>query len=511
VARRKNPLNVAAVRESLGPAEAAVIRKATPERRKAGPRSRGKTGEWTATEYKPGQWRVRASLTIKDREGAIQRDELGKPLRFAQTFYGKGATHDVRKADAERRAYEWAAQIRAEYATFGEVADKEMTHRAFFREWYAERRDVYSKSANTLHNDEWMFSLIEPTLGDKPLVAARWSHIRDICAQLLAVPDGDKRAQFKSSSFDRFWAALRKFYNDAAGRFHFTSPLQGHQKPVAADTRYGGGFDEDGAIPALQFDQAMSVIRRAMEDPDGIKWIVSILFGLRQGERTGLTKDVFDFKSGFLTLSYSLHEVKYVHGCTVAEPCGETRPARCPRRKPNLGPWQLRNGRHVQDDLWLLPLKGKKKRLIPLIDQVRAPLEAYVHSLDVETFEHGLLFHRPDAKGSPWRAPMDLEQWRNILLDVGLVTEELLVKSARQRELDGDPKVPGTHLLRHTAVSVLRGLKVSDPLIMQLVGHTNIRTTDRYTHEQADLLYKEISKVGEHYAEALGGATGTAA
>ncbi|WP_344774787.1 site-specific integrase [Gryllotalpicola kribbensis] len=501
MARRKNPLNVAAVRENLGPAEVAELRKATPAKRKVAPRTRGKTGEWTASEYKPGQWRVRPSITIKDREGIIQRDELGKPLRFAQTFYGRGPA-EGRQADAERQAYEWAAQIRTEYATFGEVSDKEMTHRAFFREWYAERRDVYSLSANTLHTDEWMFGLIEPVLGDRPLVSARWKQLSDLCADLLAVTGDDKRAQLKASSFDRFWAALRKFYNDAALRYHFVSPLQGHGKPVAADTAYAGGLDDD-AIPALQFEQAMAVIRRAMEEPEGIKWVISVLFGLRQGERTGLTTDVFDWGSGFLTLSYSLQEVPYRHGCSAASPCGEAKPSKCPARKANLGPWPLRHGRHVQDDLWLLPLKGKKRRLIPVIDQIREPLEAYVRAIEAEPFEHGLLFHRQDEKGSPWRAPMDLNQWRKILLDVGLVTEPQLAKSARQREIDNDPKVPGTHLLRHTAVSVLRGLGVSDPLIMQLVGHTHIRTTDRYTHQQADLLYQEISKVGVHYAEAL--------
>jgi integrase len=44
----------------------------------------------------------------------------------------------------------------------------------------------------------------------------------------------------------------------------------------------------------------------------------------------------------------------------------------------------------------------------------------------------------------------------------------------------------GLHAFRHGRVSVLRASAVPDDLVLEWVGHSNLRTTSRYTHFQDD-------------------------
>lgn len=72
------------------------------------------------------------------------------------------------------------------------------------------------------------------------------------------------------------------------------------------------------------------LLRVASERRNGVRWVVALALGLRQGEALGLKWENVDLEKGILRVRRNRLRPKYEHGCGGA--CGR-KAGYCPQRK----------------------------------------------------------------------------------------------------------------------------------------------------------------------------------
>jgi integrase len=114
----------------------------------------------------------------------------------------------------------------------------------------------------------------------------------------------------------------------------------------------------------------------------------------------------------------------------------------------------------------------------------------------------------PGAAGKPLT---DIKRtWASVCLKAGL-TEQVVKKTRNGKAVkgkDGKPVMVAQpsvrlHDLRHSFASILVSAGASLPLIGQMLGHTQVQTTQRYAHLYDDPLRKAAETVGEVVEAAL--------
>ena len=242
-------------------------------------------------------------------------------------------------------------------------------------------------------------------------------------------------------------------------------------------------------------EEARRILRAAESLRNGIRWSVGRARGRRQGEALGLRWKYVDLDKRTIKVWWQLQRLSWRHGCTDPQACGVRwhRPA-CPancadhRHGPRCAPscrkrthacpkTPCRKGctAHAQycpkrqgGGMVFREPKGKSKRvvmippeLVPLLRAHRAvQLAERLHAGSVWE-DHDLLFARPN--GRPIDPRDDWEEWKAILL------------MARVR----DARV---HDGRHTAGTLLIEQGVHVRVVQEILGHSDIRITQRYTH-----------------------------
>lgn len=134
--------------------------------------------------------------------------------------------------------------------------------------------------------------------------------------------------------------------------------------------------------------------------------------------------------------------------------------------------------------IWSIPMtKSGRPRYVPLTDQalqVLVNLELFLISLGM----------RDDLAGTPWLFPNPrtgkpyntiFKAWNTARNEAGL----------------GDVRI---HDLRHSFASALvnKGVPIYD--VQKLLGHSNIKTTERYAHLAPDRLRESASVIGKQYS-----------
>ena len=100
--------------------------------------------------------------------------------------------------------------------------------------------------------------------------------------------------------------------------------------------------------------------------------------------------------------------------------------------------------------------------------------------------------------------------WASVCLKAGL-TEQVQKKARNGKAVKGKDGKPvmiaqpsvRLHDLRHSFASILVSAGASLPLIGQMLGHTQVQTTQRYAHLYDDPLRKAAETVGEVVDAAL--------
>ncbi|GAB6098372.1 site-specific tyrosine recombinase XerD [Halanaerocella petrolearia] len=127
--------------------------------------------------------------------------------------------------------------------------------------------------------------------------------------------------------------------------------------------------------------------------------------------------------------------------------------------------------------------KGKKERLVPLLDQVIETLERYKLKRDniipkKNEDENIVFLSQNRTKFNPSSV------WR-------------LVKKYAKKSQINDWEEISPHKLRHTFASLTYKKTKDIRIVQQLLGHSNISTTQIYTHVDHEEMKKAVNKFGE--------------
>jgi len=245
----------------------------------------------------------------------------------------------------------------------------------------------------------------------------------------------------------------------------------------------------------LSTEDAIKVLATASGRPDGTRWWIALLAGVRQGERLGATLDGLDLDQGTLTIQWSLTEARFEHGCGGT--CGVQRGGSCPQRRLILADGL----EHIQLDgrLCLVRPKSGKPRTIPLHPQLVQALRRYLAATADQPNPHGLIWRNPD--GTPITSGQDGAEWRDLLLAAEIITAEQ-AKPLRE-QADGTPPAPTTHWARHTTATILMELGVDARIIGEIVGHATEDITRHYQHVSSAAAREAMNKLGAHLSDAL--------
>jgi len=247
---------------------------------------------------------------------------------------------------------------------------------------------------------------------------------------------------------------------------------------------------------------------------NGARWSVALALGIRHGEALGLRWSYVDLETGVIRAWFQIQRVPWRHGCNDPHACGD-RWHRSPCKKdckqhrhlPTCEPDCARNGhicykrpcpvdcgahadkcpRRAGGGVVFRQRKGKSKLTLqcppPVLDLLREHRKRQsaerLRAGDAWT-DHDLVF--TTRHGGPIERTEDWRSWKNILRQAG-------VRDAR------------VHDARHTAATLLIAQGVHIRVVQEVLGHTRVTTTERYTHV-ATLQMKDAS---ERMSEALWG------
>jgi integrase len=266
----------------------------------------------------------------------------------------------------------------------------------------------------------------------------------------------------------------------------------------------------DSEITPFTQTEARAIIDTARHRRNGARWLVALALGLRQGEALGLRWSYLDLDTGVIKAWSQVQRSRWQHGCSDAKACGarwhrapckescrihrhspeceatcKRRDHRCPRATcdPRTCTGHARHcpsrrGGGVE----FRPRKGKRRltlqcppELLPLLrahrtDQARERLAAGERWQD-----HDLVF--TTFKGLPIDRTDDWREWHAVLRLAGVRPGRL-------------------HDARHTAGTLLIEQGVHLRVVQEILGHTRITTTERYTHVASPQVRDATERIG---------------
>jgi integrase len=188
------------------------------------------------------------------------------------------------------------------------------------------------------------------------------------------------------------------------------------------------------------------------------QWSLALLSGARDGEIRALRRSDLDLEAGRLTISWTMAEAAFKHGCGGT--CGRGRSADCPSRaidvaaslqtKPLEGRWVL------------VRPKAYKPRTVPLTPETITALRMLIDD-DTGRNPHGLLWHKPN--GQPLSNTDSNSRLRAAL------------------EAAGVDRKATVHWLRHTYTTMAEHAGIEWVVYAGISGHASQGISRRYTHQ----------------------------
>jgi len=263
----------------------------------------------------------------------------------------------------------------------------------------------------------------------------------------------------------------------------------------------------DVEILPLTREDARQLLKAAETRSNGARWIVALALGLRQGEALGLRWQYVDLDAGTVRVWWQLQRTSWQHGCDDPKACTEGKhrlpcQAKCPKAKRRSGrrhvclrpddPRACRPScvghastcpRRQQGGLDFRPPKGRSKRIVPLPPELAPVLKAHRAAQSAQRLKAGdawldrdLVFCQPN--GGPIDPRRDWADWKDLLKVAG-------VRDAR------------VHDVRHTAATLLIEMGVHVRIVMEILGHSDIRVTQRYTHVASPMAGDAAERMGQ--------------
>ena len=262
-------------------------------------------------------------------------------------------------------------------------------------------------------------------------------------------------------------------------------------------------------IVPLARDEARRVLKATEDRRNGARWSLGLALGLRQGEALGLRWSYVDLDAGTVRVWWQLSRANWRHGCADPHACGErfhrkpcpkgcdkhghrddcpadcsvkshTCPEPCPPRcRKHAAQCPKRRG----GGLTFRQPKGKSKRTIVLPAELVPLLKAHRAAQLAERLkagniwqDHDLVFCRED--GRPIPRDNDWRDWKDLL-------KAALVRDVR------------VHDGRHTAGTLLIEQGVHVRTVQEILGHSRITITERYTHVASPMQADAAKRMGE--------------
>lgn len=417
------------------------------------------------------------------------------PIRGGKLWRGVvdiGFTADGRReqkyvhARTQRAAREKLEALKSEIREFGAPLDRQTTVAQWSEHWLETvARRSYKPNALAA-TESFVRVWIVPTIGRKRVATVKPSDVREV---LQAVQKAGRSTSTARRVYDCLSLMLESARRDGLASRNVADDVT---KPAVRSKERG----------ALTVEQGMGLLRAAADEPNGSRWWVTLLSGIRQGERLGAQLASLDLENGTLGIDWALDEISSEHGCgekatNGSWPCGKKRGASCSDAQlkiPDGFEYRRLSGR-----LCLIRPKNGKPRSTPLIAPVVEALRRHVEATAHLPNPHGLIWRHED--GSPFLPGEDQQAWRDLLFSAGVIDAEQ--RKAPRERAPGTVEPPTTHWARHTTATMLMELGVHPRIIAEIVGHLDERTQARYQHVSSPAAREAAEMLGARFAEAL--------
>lgn len=399
-----------------------------------------------------GRWHGRVTVGVKD-DGSPDRRHINRRTEAE-------AIAAVRKLEQARETGDMRKAGRA------------MSVEAWLRHWLENiaRPSVKYKSYRAYQTA--VDKHLVPGLGRHRLDKVGPEHFEKLYSRMLA--DGSR-----PGTAHQVHRTARTAFGEALRRGHVV------RNPVALAK--APRVEEDEVAP-FEIAEIRQLITAALDRRNGVRFVLALAIGTRQGETIGLKWARYNPDTHLLRIARQLQRQTWEHGCSDPHTCGEryhkTRPcpagckrhARacpppCPANCTSHARWcpQRRGGGLVEVDV--KSRAGRRGIVLPA--QLAALLEEHritqAHEREVAGSvweDGGWMFAQPN--GRPIDQTMDRKEWKRLLTDGG-------VRLAR------------LHDARHTAATVLLLLGVPERAAMEVMGWSHSSMAKRYQHVTAVL------------------------
>src|SRR5579884_46083 len=236
----------------------------------------------------------------------------------------------------------------------------------------------------------------------------------------------------------------------------------------------------DKEIEPLTAEEARAILDLASVMPNGARWSVALALGLRQCEALGMRWGCIDLKAGTVRV-FQLKRARYQHGCDDPHACGarfhrapcnvpcDRHKKRCPVScRPDCRLHAQQCPKRLGGEWEFREPKGRKARTVvipaPLIRLLKEQWRKQKKIKEVagESWdEWDLCF--PNSLGRPMEPRDDWAAWKWLCKAAG-------VRDAR------------LHDARHTAATLLLEQGVDIRVVQEILGHSTLAVTKRYTH-----------------------------
>lgn len=279
-------------------------------------------------------------------------------------------------------------------------------------------------------------------------------------ADLRAVADAQREAGRKPATVEATHRAMMTMLRYAVREGYVVPPIVMAAKPPPK----AGKSDRIG----MTVPEGMACIEQASKVADGTRWLVTLLYGMRQGECLGLTWDAIDFDAGEfgeIRIEWQLQPLPYLD-----------------RSNKRLG-FRVPVGYeaiHLVDAYHLVrPKSAQGYRVAPLLPPVR---EALIKWREVAPKnKHGLVW--PEANGRPKNDKHDRAAWGDL--------------QAAAKVAHPSGRAYHVHECRNFAATLLLEAGVDEHIITALLGHSSIVMSRRYMTVRREPLLEALTRVGD--------------
>lgn len=210
---------------------------------------------------------------------------------------------------------------------------------------------------------------------------------------------------------------------------------------------------EEDEVEPFDLEETQRLFEVALSQRNGVRFVMALSTGLRQGEVLGLKWADFDLDAGTVRVKRQRLWPEYVHGCS--EPCGRKFAGYCPDRvntQPETGDVKSKAGR----------------RPFPLPDALVELLRGHQSTQDAERRAAGPLWTEGDwvfttETGAILHPRSDWDHWKQLLKDAN-------VRDAR------------LHDARHTAATFILQAGILDRVAQSMMGWSDGKMAKRYQH-----------------------------